>query len=111
MQKDLETKKAKQYLQKTGIILTRYAKKGFNAHIKRVHLDPECKKLCWRDPDKSDYKSVLLSEIVSINQGELGEGIKEHENIKKIMEKGINRRFCLIRLTNAERETLEFGAK
>lgn len=100
---ELALKKAKDSL-KRGYEMTKYAKSAMHPYKKKVFLHEDGRRLCWEDmKSPGELKWILVSDIMSINQGELGKGISGHLNIKNIIKKGC---FVLIRLRSKDREAL-----
>ena len=60
--------------------MTKYSKSAYKPHEKRVFINIENLKFCWEDKDSKEIKFVYISEIESIEEGEIGEGIKKHVN-------------------------------
>lgn len=66
-------------------------------------------KLSWCDKgaDRKDSKSINMEEIVSVNLGDIGEGIEKHVGKKdKISNADC---YVVILLTSGDRKAIEFG--
>jgi hypothetical protein len=64
--------------------------------------------LQWEDAKSpADPKFIMINEILSIKEGEIGKGVSAHVSAKKIGNKAC---FVTIYLSSKERKTLELGA-
>lgn len=96
---------------KYGYMLVKYAKSAYNPHDKKFYVSLDGKKLCWEDKDSNgkDVKSLKMDEILSVNLGDIGDGIEKHVGSKK----KIPNLDCygIVLSSNKERKSLEVGSK
>ena len=92
-------------------MLIKYEKGAINPHEKRVFLSLDEQKLCWEDKDSNgkDVKTINIDDIVSINIGDIGEGIEKHVGPKKKIH-NLNC-YGIILMKTKDRKSLEFGGK
>lgn len=90
-----------------GYFATKYSKDGFSPHDKKVFLSLDCRKLCWSERDKySQYKSVPLAVLISVEYGVVGEGVAKH------LKNPDSRYFCVINYYSSDykKKTIELGS-
>jgi hypothetical protein len=59
---------------------TKYAKGGIKPRLKQVYLSENEEELCWKDVETKKVNKIKVNSIQQIMTGQLGEGMKRHDN-------------------------------
>lgn len=64
----------------------KYAKGGLKPREKDVYMAENEEELCWRDTETKKVSKIKVEEIMYILVGQLGEGMKKHEDKKRRLD-------------------------